>query len=170
VSERLIPLGEIVATHGIEGWLRVKPYNRRSTTLSSIATVFVDKDNVRSAYLLQTSKTHKGLFLIKLRGIDEIGAAKQCVGAILSVAEEALEPLGPGEYYYYQVLGLDAFDIEGRWIGRIAQIWSKEGGDLYVIRGSEKEYLIPVVKEIIEKIDLPAGRITINPPAGLLDL
>ncbi|MFQ5902266.1 MAG: ribosome maturation factor RimM, partial [Candidatus Binatia bacterium] len=83
---------------------------------------------------------------------------------------EALQPLRPGEYYYYQVIGFDVFDIQGGWVGIITGIWPKKGGDLYVVTGTSKEYLIPAVKEVIEKIDLPGGKMIINPPAGLLDL
>lgn len=170
MSERLVPLGEIVATHGIEGWLKLKPYNPQTTLLSSTQKVFVEKDRMRSSYFLQASRVHKGHFLVKLQGVDGIGAAKKWVGSILSVAEEALHPLKPGEYYCYQVVGLDVFDTQGGWVGKVTRVWSKEGGDLYVVAGPSKEYLIPAVKEVIEKIDLPGGKIIINPPAGLLDL
>jgi len=52
----------------------------------------------------------------------------------------------------------------------VTRIWAKEGGDLYVVTGAEKEYLIPAVSEIIERVDLSRGQIIINPPAGLLEL
>jgi ribosomal 30S subunit maturation factor RimM len=47
---------------------------------------------------------------------------------------------------------------------------STPSGDLYVVQGEVKEHLIPVTKEIVEKIDFAAGRMIINPPSGLLEL
>ncbi|MGH7771762.1 MAG: ribosome maturation factor RimM [Candidatus Binatia bacterium] len=170
MSRRLVPLGEIVATHGIEGWLKLKPYNPQTTALSSSGQIFLEKKGICSSYALQRTTAHKGQFLLKLQGINGMDEAKNCVGAILSIAEEALQPLAPGQYYYYQAVGLDVFDIQGRHIGTVTQIWPKEGGDLYVVRGSDKEYLIPAAKEVIERIDLAAGQMIINPPPGLLDL
>jgi len=170
VSERLIPLGEIVTTHGIEGWLKLKLYNPQTPTLSSTQKVFLEKGGASSPHWLEARKPHKGHLLLRLRGVEGINEAEKWVGAILSVAEEALQPPGPGEYYYYQVLGLDVFDTGGEWIGIITRIWSKAGGDLFVVTGSHKEYLIPAVKEVVEKIDFPGGKIIINPPPGLLDL
>lgn len=170
VPESLVPLGQIVATHGIEGWLRLKPYNFNSTTLSSTGQIFLEKKGIFSAYSLQKITRHKRQLLLKLQGIDSMDEAKNCVGAILSVAEEALQPLAPGEYYHYQAVGLEVFDIQGRLIGTVTQIWSKDGGDLYVVRGASKEYLIPAIKEIVEKIDFADRKIIINPPPGLLDL
>jgi 16S rRNA processing protein RimM len=170
VSERLVPLGEIVATHGIVGWLRLRPYNLHTTALSSTQEIFLEKAGDRTAHFLEMTKGHKSHLLVKLRGIVGIDEAKMLVGSILSVTERAMQPLMPGQYYYYQVIGLNVFDTNGAWIGTLTRIWSKEGGDLYVVTGTSKEYLIPAVKEVIEKIDFPEGKMIINPPAGLLDL
>ena len=42
--------------------------------------------------------------------------------------------------------------------------------DVLVVRGAEREYLIPAVPEIVEEVDLEAGRVRVDPPAGLLEL
>jgi len=170
VAERLIPLGEIVATHGIDGRLKLKPYNPQTTTLSSIGELFLERSGVSSRQELDASRAHKSHFLIKLRGIDRIADAEPWVGSVVSVAEESLQALEPGEYYQYQVIGLNVFDVKGVWIGTITNIWSTAGGDLLVISGATKEHLVPAVKEMIEKVDLSAGKVIINPPEGLLDL
>lgn len=166
----LVPLGELVTTHGREGWLKLKPYNPQTTSLSCARAVFLEKGGSCASHFLQESKAFKGLFLVKFQGIDGIDEAKPWVGSVLSIAQETLPPPGPGEYYYYQVLGLDVFNTQGEWIGKITRIWFKEGGHLYVVSGPTREHLIPAVKEVIEKIDLAAGQMIINPPPGLLDL
>ena len=170
MSERFIPLGEIVATHGIEGWLKLRPYNPKSPTLFSTHKIFLEKDGVHSPHRLQAIKRHKNQLLVRLDGAEGINEAIQWIGSIVSVAETELPPLGADEYYYYQVVGLEVFDTRGERIGIIERIWSKPGGDLYVVQGEAKEHLIPAVKEVIEKIDFAAGKMIINPPAGLLDL
>ena len=170
VSDRLVPLGEIVATHGINGWLKLKPYNPQTTALSANENIFLEKGGACSPHWLEETKPHKGQLLLRLRGIGGINEAEQWVGSLLSVAEAGLQPLGPGEYYYYQAVGLDVYDTQGQWVGILTRIWSKEGGDLYVVTGPRKEYLIPAVKEIVEKIDFSSGKMIINPPAGLLEL
>jgi len=170
VAERLIPLGEIVTTHGIEGWLKLKLYNPQTATLSSNQQIFLEKGGACSPHWLQAMKPHKGHLLLHLRGIDVINEAEKWTGAILSVAEETLQPLGPGEYYHYQVVGFDVVDTQGKWLGVVTRLWSNPGGDLYVVTGEHKEHLIPAVKEIVEKIDFAGSRMIINPPPGLLDL
>jgi 16S rRNA processing protein RimM len=166
----LIALGEIVATHGIEGWLKLNPYNPDSPTLLSTQVIFLEKNGGRSPHRLQAVKPHKNQLLVRLEGVDGINQAEKWIGSIVSVAEMDLPALGADEYYYYQVVGLEVFDTQGNRVGKITRFMSTLGGDLYVVEGEGKEHWIPATKEIVEKIDLTAGRVTINPPEGLLEL
>jgi len=163
-------LGEIVTTHGIEGWLKLNPYNTETTIFSSAREVILEKQGHRVAHVLDSNNPHGRQHLIKLRGVNSIEEARQWVGFDLCVPETALEPLKPGEYYQYQVMGLEVFERSGARVGVIIGVQSTPGGDLYVVRGEDKEHMIPAVKEIVEKVDFFAGRMIIDPPDGLLDL
>ena len=170
MSERLVPLGEIVTTHGIIGWLKLKPYNPQTTVLSTAREIWLEKNGQRSRREIESSRPYKDQFLIKLSAIDRIDQAEPWVGSILYLAEGDLDSLPAGQYYHYQVIGLEVFDIKGERIGVIARTWSTPGGELYVVKGALKEHLIPAVREIIEKVDFAARKMVINPPKGLLDL
>ncbi len=163
-------MGEIVTTHGISGWLKLNPYNPETTIFSSVREVILEKDGGRTAHVVDSSSVHGRQRLIKLRGVNTIEEARRWVGFTLCVAQTALDPLKPGEYYQYQVIGLEVLDIHGVRVGVVIGTWSTPGGDLYVVRGSDKEHVIPAVKEIIEKVDFAARKMIINPPDGLLDL
>lgn len=170
MSERLIPLGEVVATHGLEGWLKLNPFNPETTLLSSVTEVHLEKNGLRSEHVLEASRPHKNQLLVKFRAVNDISEAEKWTGSVLSVAETALPNLASGEYYHYQAIGLEVFDLRGERIGVVTRTWATPAGELYVVQGQDKEYLIPAVKEIIEKVDFAAKRIIIDPPAGLLDL
>lgn len=170
MSNRYIPVGEIVGTHGIAGWLKVKSFNSNSTALLSIREISLTDGTHSETYTLGQAKPHKRIVLLKLKGVDRIEAAEQLVGHECSVPEDALRPLGDDEYYYHDVIGFDVFDTETNYLGKVARVWLKEGGDLYVVDGTKKEYLIPSTKEIIEEVDLSNQRIIVDLPDGLLDL
>lgn len=148
----------------------MNPYNPETTVFSAAREVFLEQQGKRSAHELESSKPHHRQFLIKLSGINGIEEARKWVGFDLCVAENALQRLQPGEYYHYQAIGLEVLDLNGERIGVITHTWSTPGGELYVVQGVEKEHLIPAVKEIVERVDLAAGKMIINPPPGLLDL
>lgn len=170
MSDGLVALGEIVTTHGIAGWLKLNPYNFESPLLSTLSEAILIKDGTRSTVEVEAARRHRRQILLKLRGVDIIESARQWVGSTLAVPEKALETPAPGQYYHYQVIGIEVFDTSGARIGTLKQIWSTAGSELYVVAGLDKEHLIPAVKEIIAKVDLEAGRMIVDLPAGLLDL
>ena len=165
-----MPVGGIVATHGLLGWLKVNPFNLETTVLTAGRQLIVEKQGQRTPHEIESSKQNKRQILIKLRGVDGIDNARKWVGATICVDPDVLEPLEPGQYYHYQVVGFEVYALQGERIGVITRVWSTPGGELYVVQGTTKEFLIPAVKEIIEKVDFTAGRVIINPPEGLLDL
>ncbi len=170
MAEQLVPLGEIVATHGLDGWVKFHPFNVDGDTLGAGLQVYLEKAKGQALYEVESSKPHKNQLLIKLRGIDHIEAAKPLIGATLQVDTSALAALEPGQYYQYQVVGFDVVDTNGKAIGKLIATLKSAGGDLYVVQGAEKEHLIPAVKEIVEKVDFDEKKVIVNPPDGLLDL
>jgi 16S rRNA processing protein RimM len=170
VPDGIVALGEIVTTHGIAGWLKLNPYNFQSPLLAGLSDVILVNDKTRAAVKVESARPHRRQILLKLCGIDSIESARPWVGSTLNVPEEALATPPPGQYYHYQVIGLEVFDTKGARIGTLKSIWSTPASELYVVAGVDKEHLIPAVKEIIAEVDLAAGRMTVDPPAGLLDL
>jgi len=148
----------------------LNPLNRETTAFTSVRKIYLEKDGVRSEHELESSKPHKNQFLVKLRTVNTGSEAKQWIGSMLCIAEATLPLLDPGEYYHYQAIGLEVFDLKGERIGTITRTWLTAGGELYVVQGVNKEHLIPAVKEIVERVDFAAGTMIINPPDGLLDL
>lgn len=170
MAEPFVPLGQIVTTHGLEGWMKLHAFNPNTAALSTGVKVMLESPEHRSQFTIEGSKPHKSQFLIKLGGVNCIDEAKRWIGSTLSVSEDALDVLKPGQYYHYQVIGFDVVQMSGESVGKIASILTTPAGEIYVVQGAEKEHLIPAVKEFIEEVDFSTGRIVINPPQGLLDL
>jgi len=170
MADPFIPLGEIVAAHGLKGWLKLNPLNPATTALAPQVEVILERSGERSLHQIEAAQPHRRQWLVKLGGIDSIDAAARLIGATVGVAETALAALAPDEYYHYQVVGFEVFSAAGERIGTISSTLSTPGGELYVVQGAEKEHLIPAVKEIIDKVDFDAGTVIIDPPPGLLDL
>ena len=83
---------------------------------------------------------------------------------------DQLGPLAAGEYYQYELVGCRVEDGEGRVLGVVSGIWETGAPDvLVVVDAARREILIPAAREILREVDVSARRITIDPPAGLLD-
>ncbi|MGH7875869.1 MAG: ribosome maturation factor RimM [Candidatus Binatia bacterium] len=170
MAEPFVPLGKLVTTHGLDGWLKLNPFNPDTTALVPGAEVFVENAGGRSSMAIEASKPHKKQFLIKLQGVNSIDDAQRWVGSTVLIDPQALQPLEPGEYYHYQVIGFEVLHIDGKKIGTITSTLSTPGGEIYIVQGAKKEHLIPAVKEFIEEVDFTTRRMIIHPPDGLLEL
>ncbi len=165
-----IALGDIVAAHGVAGWLRLKLFNPEGSTVYSTREVDLARGETRRTLRVREARPHKRLALLKLEGIDDREAAQGLVGCRVSARQDALAPLSGSEYYYEEVLGFEVRDARGCRIGTIARVWPTQGGDLLVVATPEKEHLVPAVREFVREIDVARRTVTIDPPEGLLEL
>ena len=170
MSTHQIALGDIVATHGVAGWLRLRLFNPQGRTLYSSTEAELTRGETRLTFRVDQAKPHHGVALLKLRGIDDMDAARELVGCRLSVRQDTLAPLSSSEYYHDEVVGFEVVDAEGERLGTVTRIWPRQGGDLLVVAGPGKEHLIPAVREFIRQIDMVKRTITIDAPDGLLEL
>jgi 16S rRNA processing protein RimM len=167
---QLIPLGRLVNTHGVRGELRLLPYAFPCHTLKKDITVFLQNQHGQTqSYTVEGSRPRAPFMLVRLGGVDSLEQAQALREAIVAVEETFLPPLQEGEFYYYQVIGLQVRTVSGEEVGVIAQVFFSGGHDIWVVRQGKKEYLIPVTEEIVRIINIAGGYVTIEPLAGLLE-
>jgi 16S rRNA processing protein RimM len=58
--------------------------------------------------------------------------------------------------------------VDGRQLGHIREILRTGANDVYVVVGPLGELLIPAIGDVVESIDVEAGRVLIKPMPGLL--
>lgn len=170
MSTDRIDLGDVVAAHGVAGWLRLRLFNPQGRTLHSIGEVELACGDARLTLPLERVKPHRGFALVKLGGVNRMEEAQRLVGFRLSAPRDALAPPGPSEYYYQEVVGFEVRGADGERIGTVTGVWPRQDGDLLVVAGSGKEHLIPAVKEFVRQVDLVNGTVTVDAPDGLLEL
>jgi len=107
--------------------------------------------------------------LVSLYGINDPETALKYRGAILSSDKSLLPVLQEKEYFYEQLIGLTVSTTDGNVIGRVSDIFETGSNDVYIVKGSDKEYLIPAIHDVIKEINLDEGKIIIQLLEGLLD-
>ncbi|HLG13320.1 MAG TPA: ribosome maturation factor RimM [Blastocatellia bacterium] len=114
---------------------------------------------------------HGGRVILKFKGYDERTAAEALIGGRLVVPSAQSMPLARDQYYEYDIVGSEVLTIDGEDLGSVASILRTGGTDLLVVQDEMgRELLIPFVEGICREVDLDAGRIKVDPPAGLLEL
>lgn len=157
--------GKVVNTHGLHGEVKVLPYTDSADFFKGIKKVF-KKDGTPLTIL--SYRPQKGALLFRFREIDTVEKAETIRNQELFVSREDAPPLPDGRYYIVDILGLRVVCDDGRTLGKVTEVLQTGKNDVYVVRG-EKEYLIPVIDEVVLDTDIAAGQILIKPLKGLLD-
>jgi 16S rRNA processing protein RimM len=81
-------------------------------------------------------------------------------GAVLEVPRDALPPTQEGEYYAFQLVGLEVIEDGGRVLGRVEAVHPGPANDSLDLGGG---VLLPLVEACIQAVDLESGRILVAP-------
>jgi len=74
------------------------------------------------------------------------------------------------EYFWHELIGLRVYLASGRYLGTVEDVLPTAGNDIYVVREGKEEFLIPAVREVVQRIDLEGGKMILSEMEGLLDL
>ena len=157
-------VGRILGPWGLRGELKVQPLTDFPERFEPGCSLYVDG----VAYAVERCRWHRGKAYIRLSGIDSATAAEALRQRFLEVPEEELKPLSEGEYYQFQIVGLDVRTTEGQPLGKVTQILSTASNDVFVVRGEGGELLIPALEDVIKAIDLDGGWMEVELVEGLL--
>jgi 16S rRNA processing protein RimM len=125
----------------------------------------------RQARPLASVRIHGANLIIRPEGVESGEAAARWLGLEVWVDAAVLPALEPPSYYAWQLMGFEVVTTAGERIGRLGGVHSTGGCDLWVVNTpGGREHLIPAAASICTRVDVELGRITIDPPEGLLDL
>ncbi|MFC1913168.1 ribosome maturation factor RimM [Chloroflexota bacterium] len=161
-----IVVGRILAPWGTSGELKVAVITDFPQRFTPSAKVFIS----RHPMTIDHSRWHKGHAIIKLNAINSIEDAQKLGGQPVEIHHSQLQPLPEGQYYHFQLIGLEAWTTQGESLGNITEILSAKSNDNYVVEGAGGKIIIPAIEDVVKSIDLERGRIVIEPIEGLLDL
>lgn len=166
--EQKAAIGKIVNTHGVRGGLKVQVLSDFPERVKLLKRVFIEKKGQATPYRVLEAKIHGRFWLLWLEGIADMEAAKEQVGALITIPLSERVQLPPDTYYLDQIIGLDVYTLEGDPLGRVKEIIQTGSNDVYVVEAPDRsEILIPALKAVVRKIDLEAGRMEVDLPEGL---
>lgn len=163
VAPGYVAIGRVLGAWGAHGDLKVEPLAPPKQLAVGRRVRLAGREAAIS------SSRRRGRFVVlKLEGIDVREEAAALRGQYLQAEETDLAPLGEGQYYRYQLIGLAVRGSDGRDLGRIADVLSTPESDVFVVRGPLGEVLVPAVDEIIMAVDVADGTMTVEIVPGLL--
>ena len=170
VDRRWVAVGKIGRPHGTHGAVRISASGETLGTRAPGDQLFLrlPTGEVRTLVLVEL-KWHRRMWLGHFAGVDTREMAEELGGKELFLPEDMLPQLEEGEYYHYQLIGLEVETTDGASLGVLRKVIPTGSNDVYVVVKDDREVLIPAIEDVIRRIDLKTGRMQVTLPEGLID-
>jgi 16S rRNA processing protein RimM len=173
----LIRIGRITGVHGLRGGLRFRPDYPESESIETVERIFLtDGDSASEAAIdareyriVGLSQIGRGTVRLMLEGVTDANLAEPLTRKNVFADERELPPPAENEFYFRDVVGCEVFLTDGRRIGIVEEIIATGANDVFVVRGEDKEVLVPAIADVVKEIDVAARRVVIEAVPGLLD-
>jgi 16S rRNA processing protein RimM len=156
-------VGLVLGAWGVRGDLKIQPLAPQSALVTGHSVSIVGRE-----YIIERGDPSGRFVRLKITGIDTREEAQLLRGTYLQAREGDLKPLPEGKYYRFQLVGLTVRGLDGRDLGLVVDVLSTPENDVYVVKGSHGEVLIPAVDDVVREIDLNKRLISVEIIPGLL--
>lgn len=163
--QQFLEVGQVGASHGVMGEVRVQPWADSPEFLCQFDTMYVDE--AHWPIKVERARVHKNMTIIKFEGLTDIFSANSLKGAVLYIDRKDVK-LPEGSFFIADLMGLEARDAQtGEVLGKIADVRTLPSNNVYVIRGGQREILVPAVSAFIAETNIDEGFVRINMIEGL---
>ena len=164
-------LGKIVSKHSFKGEVLVKLDTDEPGIYENMESVFVLIGNNLVPFFIEKCYLHKSnLLRIRLEDISSEADADRIIGSHLYLPLEFLPKLSGNKFYYHEIIGFDVIDSQHGNIGVIKGVNDSVSQALFEVEKDDKQLLIPVADNIIDKVDRESKTLYVTTPEGLVDL
>jgi len=164
-AEALVPIGVIIAAHGLHGELRVKLYNPASDLLRVCAEVVLRARGEASGRRVVVRSAHAhghGVLRVVLEGCADRDAALALRGSDLCMPRGELPALPPGEHYLIDLVGLEARTPDGAVAGRVVDVIEYPAAQALRVQVMAGMLEIPLLAPYVVEIRLDAGMLIVD--------
>lgn len=168
-GDRLVLLGRIAGAHGIRGEVKITSFTAVPGDIASYGAL---ADGKGGRLIIEAIRPLKGMSLAaRIAGIADRNAAEALKGVELFIEREKLPETDDNEWYYADLVGLEALTPEGGKIGEVIAVQNFGAGDLLEIRGanSSRTELYPFTQAVVPVVDIKGGRVVVDAPEDLGD-
>jgi 16S rRNA processing protein RimM len=167
-------VGRISRPHGVRGDVSVEVRTDEPELRFKPGAVLATEPAAAGPLTIQSRRWHSGRLLVSFAGVADRDLAEELRGVLLVIdSAEVQASSDPDEFHDHELVGLSVVTAAGQPVGTVTDV-RHHGQDLLVVAGgdggqAQDEILIPFVAAMVPEVDVPGGRLVIDPPPGLLD-
>lgn len=164
-----IELGKIVGLWGVRGWIKLHSYTRSRADIAQYKRWFLQSDVEQGGpveYGVADCREQGQGIVAQLNGVNDRDQAESLIGQHILIDESDLLELPEGEFYWRQLIGLEACNLTGEPMGRIESILETGANDVLVLNrpvgSGVEEVLIPYIPQVVKQVDLVQGTMLVD--------
>jgi 16S rRNA processing protein RimM len=165
---RYIAIGRIVGAHGIRGEVSMVVLTEFPERFEVTEQVYLGNEFEATLYSVEGYRWHKKNLLLKLEGVIDRTQAGQLRNQFVQVPLEEVVPLPAGEYYLFQLIGLDVITTTGEKLGVMVDVLETGANDVYIIDGKSGQILLPAIADVIKSVDFEERHMIVELMDGLI--
>jgi 16S rRNA processing protein RimM len=163
---RFLAVGYVRAPHGVRGDVRVQVLTDFPERFSPGSELWMGQPPER--HVVERARLEGDQAIVKFAGFDDRDSAERFRDSDVLIPQEEAMPLPEGTYYIHEIVGLEVWSDEGERLGTVSEVLELPANDVYVVDGPKGEILLPATAEVILRVDLDAGRMTVHVLPGLV--
>ena len=155
-----LAIGRLRSAHGVRGEITLEPWTDFPERIQKGSHLFLGDDHLE--VIVTAVRGKDKLLILSLDGYDVRESVNELRNRIVYTRTSGLPTLPNGQYYHHQLIGLHAVDEDGKDIGTIREILETGANDVLVLDAHGQELLVPMIKEVVLSVDLPAGLVKVK--------
>ena len=164
-------LGKVLKTYGNKGHLMVFLDVDVPGNYINLDAAFIGIGDERIPYIIEEIELKpKNIGVIRFMDIHTLEDAEVFVGRELYLPLTLLPALKGNRFYYHEVTGFTVIDKHHGNIGILRSVLDLPRQSLMQIQHGQKEILVPLIDEILVKVDREKRELHINAPEGLIEI
>ncbi|MDA0745135.1 MAG: ribosome maturation factor RimM [bacterium] len=168
-SEIFITIGKVLKPRGLDGEAFLHPLTDYPERFQALNEVLLEKpDGTRVTLQVERIRSYGKRMGIQFKGIRKPEAASLLRGSFLLVPPEEVYPLPEDTFYVFEIVGLQVETAAGEVVGKVVDVLSLPGSDVYVVDRNGREVMLPAAKDLV-RVDLEGGRVVVQDVEGLLE-
>lgn len=161
--------GQFVTTHGVVGELKLYPWADGPEFIAGLSRLYLSPQG-GAPLELERVRPHKGMCIVKLRGVDSLDAARAYIQKVAYFAR-ADAALPEGRFFVQDIIGCEVRDAgTGAVYGTVRDVTHPAACDIYTVETPQGgTVLFPAVAEFLGELCPQQGYVTVRPIPGMFD-